>query len=54
MLDFGFAMPKAGELENGFFETNLGTPGYMAPEIHQGAPYNGEQADIFALGVILF
>ena len=54
VLDFGFAVHKAGELDNGFFEINLGTPGYMAPEIHQRLPYNGEHADIFALGVILF
>lgn len=54
ILDFGFASKISGDLENGYFATKLGTPAYMAPEIHQGAPYDGVKGDIFALAVILF
>ena len=54
ILDFGFASKMSGDLENGLFASKLGTPAYMAPEIHHGAPYNGVNAEIFALGVILF
>lgn len=33
--------------------TKVGTEGFKAPEIDQGK-YNGQKADIFGLGVILF
>ena len=32
----------------------LGTAGYMAPEMIERKPYNGELIDLFATGVILF
>ena len=31
-----------------------GTPGYMAPEIHNKDGYEGATVDLFALGVILY
>ena len=32
----------------------VGTPGYRSPQIEEGRIYNGHQADIFSLGVIIF
>ena len=54
IADFGFAAPIYGRDGSGFLTTNLGTPGYMAPEIHNGHAYQGEVVDLFAIGVILF
>lgn len=54
ILDFGFSSKLTGEDDHGFFKTKLGTPAYMAPEIHSGTPYQGASVDKFALGVILF
>jgi serine/threonine protein kinase len=54
IADFGFAAPIYGLDGSGFLTTNLGTPGYMAPEIHNGHAYQGEVVDLFAIGVILF
>ena len=54
ILDFGFSAKATGDLENGYFTTKLGTPAYMAPEILESKPYKGENADMFALAVILF
>ncbi|CAD8114527.1 unnamed protein product [Paramecium primaurelia] len=50
VADFGFAKV----METPKQKTNLGTPGYTAPEITQNGEYNGTQADIFSAGVILF
>lgn len=54
IVDFGFAAEENAEDRTGFFTEKVGTPAYMAPEIHAGAPYKGAEVDIFALGVILF
>ena len=35
-------------------EPILGSPSYMAPEIHMGGSYDGEKIDLFAAAVILF
>jgi len=51
IADFGLMKIFANGNSN--LETTLGTPNYMAPEIRAGK-YNGEQTDIFALGVMLF
>ena len=32
----------------------MGTIFYTAPEIYDNRPYNGEKADVFSLGVVLF
>ncbi|CAD8124980.1 unnamed protein product [Paramecium sonneborni] len=50
VADFGFAKV----MEAAKLKTNLGTPGYMAPEIVAKKEYNGTKADIFSAGVILF
>jgi len=34
IADFGFAAPVEGRDQTGFLSTPLGTPNYMAPEIH--------------------
>ena len=50
--DFGFASELRSNQEKMF--SCKGTMGYMAPEIFMGTGYSGEQADLFACGVVLF
>ena len=54
IADFGFAECLQGSNEDGVLYDELGTLGYMAPEIHLCKGYNGQSIDIFAAGVILF
>ena len=50
LLDFGLsAQTKTRGLSD-----SVGTPFYMAPELHDERLHNGTQVDIFAVGVILF
>ena len=53
IADFGFSADVAKN-PTGLLETQLGTPNFMSPEIHEGLPYDGRAADLFASGVILF
>jgi len=54
LADFGFSYCfKKGEGPKTKMRTELGTRGYMAPEILANVKY-GEKTDIFAAGVILF
>lgn len=50
IADFGFAKrcPRPNCLT-----TQCGTPGYVAPEILEGVPYD-TQADMWSLGVIVY
>lgn len=48
IADFGYASAKSTN------ETQVGTEDYMAPEILLGKKYNGQVADIFGAGLILF
>ena len=48
--DFGFARPHEGKK----LETYCGSRAYAPPEIIMGEPYNGEMADIWSMGVILY
>jgi calcium/calmodulin-dependent protein kinase I len=50
IADFGFAKrcPKSNCLT-----TQCGTPGYVAPEILEGTPYD-MKADMWSLGVIVY
>jgi serine/threonine protein kinase len=50
IADFGFA--KRVERPNSL-KTQCGTPGYVAPEILEGIPYD-ECADMWSVGVILY
>jgi len=54
IADFGFAGPVAGKDGSGYLTTGLGTPQYMAPEIHLKQPYQPRTIDLFASAVILF
>jgi serine/threonine protein kinase len=49
LIDFGFSSKCGQKLAN-----YCGTPPYMAPEITLKAPYHGEPADMWALGIILY
>jgi len=54
LADFGFSYVfKKGEGPKSKMRTELGTKGYMAPEILANVKYD-EKTDIFAAGVILF
>mmetsp|Transcript_19499 Transcript_19499/g.25144 ORF Transcript_19499/g.25144 Transcript_19499/m.25144 type:complete len:339 (-) Transcript_19499:196-1212(-) len=50
LADFGFAKKC---LKPNSLKTQCGTPGYVAPEILEGTPYD-TQADMWSLGVIAF
>ena len=50
IADFGFAK-KVKEPKS--LSTQCGTPGYVAPEILEGVPYD-ERADMWSVGVILY
>lgn len=50
IADFGFAKFSSNEA---CLTTQCGTPGYVAPEILEGAPY-GTKCDMWSLGVIVF
>ena len=54
IADFGFGSSIEREGQNGVLTTTLGTPNYMAPELHKNRQYDGKAIDIFAAGVILF
>lgn len=51
LSDFGFART----IEKGkSLDTYCGSYAYAAPEVIQGEPYNGEAADVWSMGVILY
>ena len=41
IVDFGFACPLEGRDGSGINRSQIGTPGYMAPEIIAKMPYQG-------------
>ena len=49
--DFGFAAPLSS-----YIDKKMGTPVYMAPEIHQAVdmPCKAYPTDVFSLGVLFF
>lgn len=50
IADFGFAKKVVEECS---LTTQCGTPGYVAPEILEGTPYD-QRADMWSVGVILY
>ncbi|MXQ93661.1 hypothetical protein E5288_WYG022348 [Bos mutus] len=52
LSDFGFA--NRSGLKNSLLSTFCGSVAYTAPEILMSKKYNGEQADLWSLGVILY
>ena len=53
LIDLGFAFCLGGRQHDGFMRTQVGTPGYVAPEVMEGKPYQGETADVFSLGATM-
>lgn len=53
IADFGFSALMSERTEN-LLHTYLGTQYYMAPERLMRLPYDGESADLFSAGIILF
>lgn len=53
IADFGFSA-MMNKYTDGKLRTTLGTEGYMAPEIHAKANYDGKAVDLFASAIILF
>ena len=51
IIDFGFGMYNP---ENKLQTFYCGTPNYMPPEITFKKPYNGQKADLWSLGVLVY
>jgi len=52
--DFGLSSSIYGKYGKVLQSGNVGTYGYKAPEIIEGKDYDGEKADVFSFGVLLF
>lgn len=51
VADFGLS----NKIDDGHsLMTSCGSPNYAAPEVIEGKPYDGAQADVWSLGVILY
>jgi 5'-AMP-activated protein kinase catalytic alpha subunit len=54
IVDFGLSAIKENVGNDGLLHTRCGTPGYFAPEIVNGAGYDGVKADVWSCGVMLY
>ncbi|CAI9087256.1 OLC1v1021283C1 [Oldenlandia corymbosa var. corymbosa] len=52
--DFGLSALHESRRTDGLLHTTCGTPAYVAPEVINKRGYDGEKADIWSCGVILF
>nr|GMD00537.1 CBL-interacting protein kinase 18-like [Ipomoea batatas] len=52
--DFGLSALAESKQQDDLLHTTCGTPAYVAPEVICRKGYNGEKADIWSCGVILF
>ncbi|KAL2494853.1 CBL-interacting serine/threonine-protein kinase 20 [Forsythia ovata] len=52
--DFGLSALLESKRQDGLLHTTCGTPAYVAPEVITKRGYDGEKADIWSCGVILF
>ena len=51
IIDFGFGMYNPQNKLQNFY---CGTPNYMPPEIIVKKPYNGQKADLWSLGILVY
>lgn len=51
LIDFGFATTQAS---NETKQSYVGTNTYMAPQVRNKSGYNGNAADVFSVGVLMF
>ena len=51
IIDFGFTLRASPEDKLTIF---CGTPHYMDPDLARKIPYNGQAADVWACGIILY
>lgn len=52
--DFGLSALLESKRQDGLLHTTCGTPAYVAPEVINKKGYDGEKADIWSCGVVLF
>ncbi|KAM0064120.1 putative protein kinase CAMK-CAMKL-CHK1 family [Helianthus debilis subsp. tardiflorus] len=52
--DFGLSALAESKRQDGLLHTACGTPAYVAPEVITRRGYDGEKADVWSCGVILF
>ncbi|GKB92435.1 CBL-interacting protein kinase 18, partial [Tanacetum coccineum] len=54
VTDFGLSALVDTKRQDGLLHTTCGTPAYVSPEVINKKGYDGEKADIWSCGVILF
>lgn len=54
VTDFGLSAFLESKRQDGLLHTTCGTPAYVAPEVLLKKGYDGEKADIWSCGVILY
>ncbi|KDP45725.1 hypothetical protein JCGZ_17332 [Jatropha curcas] len=54
VTDFGLSALAESKHQDGLLHTTCGTPAYVAPEVIGRKGYDGEKADIWSCGVVLY